>query len=346
MALTESDVWTHLDGLTKPPRSLGRLEELAVRLCLIQGTLSPQTTPRRLVIFAADHEVSSAGVTAWPSSVTGAVVKAMCAGTAASTVLARLTNTDVVVVNVGTFDEPIDARTPTNSTRYRTCRIRAGARNLAAEPALTADEFHRAWEIGAQEAAAAAGDGVAVVLAGEMGIGNTTATSCLTVLLADVPVLTAVGRGAGTDDETLLRKRAIVESATTRARALSRRDQLAAMASVAGFEIIAMAGFFAAAAGLGLTIVLDGAIAGAAALVAEQQSPGTSSCMIAAHLSTEPSHGPALERLGLTPFLDWNLRLGEGTGSLLLLPLLDAAVGMITELAPLSSLGPFEGRVN
>ncbi|MBC7818918.1 MAG: nicotinate-nucleotide--dimethylbenzimidazole phosphoribosyltransferase, partial [Planctomycetaceae bacterium] len=265
MSISLEDIWRHLDGLTKPPRSLGRLEELAARLCLVQQSLSPQTSPRRLVIFAADHGVASAGVTIWPSAVTSLMIRNICEGGAASTVLARQTGTEAVLVNVGTLDDPISEPPPMNSgICYRSRRVCAGTRNLAEEPALTVDEFRQAWDIGAAEARAAAHDQMRVVLAGEMGIGNTTSASCLAMLLADVPLWEAVGRGAGADDATLSRKRNIVEEAVARARALWNSDPLAAMASVAGLEIAAMAGFFVEASVAGMTVILDGSVASAA----------------------------------------------------------------------------------
>lgn len=340
MSLIRDDVWWHLDGLTKPPRSLGRLEELAARLCEVKQTLQPETTPRRLILFAADHGVVRAGVTAWPASVTGLMIHNMCAGGAASTVLARQFGAEVVIFDVGS-NEPQSV--PTSAIgpgiHFHDRRIRAGTRNLAEEPALTVEEFREAWQVGVAAARDAAQDQMRVVLVGEMGIGNTTATSCLAALLADVPLLDVVGPGAGADAETVARKRLVVERAVGRARQLWAADPVAAIASVAGLEIVAMAGCFAEAHARGLTIVLDGAVATAAALITDHQSPEVSRSMIAAHLSAEPCHRAALARLQLTPFLDWNMRLGEGTGALLLLPLLDAAAAMTKHMATLESFG-------
>jgi nicotinate-nucleotide--dimethylbenzimidazole phosphoribosyltransferase len=333
--LTERAICRHLDRLTKPPGSLGRLEDLAVRLCLIQQTLAPKTRPRRLVLFAADHGVVAEGVTAWPATVTHQMVQNIVAGGAASSVLARTTGTDLRVIDVGTLGPDLGP-----AAGYSCRKVRAGSRNLAAEPALTVEEFEQALAIGREEAASAAAEGMRVVAAGEMGIGNSTPASCLTALLAEVPVERAVGRGAGADDLTLARKRAVVEAQRRRwnsSSVVSAREQIAA---VAGLEIAAMAGFFAAAADHDLTVVLDGFIATAAALVAERLRPGTASALIAAHRSAEPGHGTALERLGLVPFLDtWGMRLGEGTGALLLLPLLDAAAAITTEMATLDAAG-------
>ena len=344
MSLSSSDIWQHLNGLTKPPGSLGRLEELAARLCEIQQSLSPQMSPRRLVIFAGDHGVVSSGVSAWPSSVTNLMLINMCQEGAASTVLAAQSGTDVAVVNVGTIDDPI-TEAPTGGIRYQSRRVCHGTRNLAVEPAMSVDEFHEAWLIGEDEARLAVVDRVKVVLAGEMGIGNTTPASCLAMLLANVPLESAVGQGAGANDTSLNVKRTVVDQAVGRARALWNQDPIAAIASVAGLEIVAMAGFFAEAHRHGLTILLDGAVASAAALISEHRLPGVTRSMIAAHLSTEPAHRVVLDKLNLTPFLDWNLRLGEGTGALLLLPLLDAAAVMVSRMATLESFG-IRPRIN
>jgi len=333
--LTAADVRRHLDSLTKPPGSLGRLEALAVRLCVAQQTLAPRTQPRRAVLFAADHGVVAEGVTAWPAEVTTLMVRNIVAGGAASSVLARSTGTDLRVVDVGTLGPPL-----AESAGYACRRVRAGSRNLAREPALSPGEFDQAAAVGREEAAAAARDGAVVVAAGEMGIGNSTPAACLTALLAGVPAGAAVGRGAGADDPTLARKRAVVARAVDAARGRLAADPAAAVAAVAGPEIAAMAGFFQGAAELGLTVVLDGFIATAAALAAERLRPGTAGAMIAAHRSAEPGHAAALAGLGLEPFLDtWDMRLGEATGALLLMPLLDAAAAVVTGMATFASAG-------
>ncbi len=207
------------------------------------------------------------------------------------------------------------------------------------EPALSEAEFDQALQIGRDEAALAQREGMVVVACGEMGIGNTTPAACLSMLLADVPLHEAVGRGAGADDHALGIKQRVVRSAVERARAIENAAPARAIASVAGLEIAAMAGFFIAAHQAGMTIVLDGYVTTAAALIAETLTPGCSGSMIAAHLSAEPGHRGALQRLGLDPFLAWDLRLGEGTGTLLLLPLLDAAAAMCGRMRTLAELG-------
>lgn len=336
-----TDPRARLDSLAKPPGSLGRLEDLAARLCDTQGTLAPRTRPRRAVLFAADHGVVAAGVTAWPSSVTRAMVTTIAGGRAASSALAAASGTELRLVDVGVLGPPLPDG-PTHAAR----RVRDGSRNLALEPALTVAEFRQAVAVGEAEAHAAAAAGVAVVAGGEMGIGNSTPAACLTALLTSLPAAEAVGPGAGADAATLDRKRRVVADAVERARPLLAADPEAAVAAVGGLEIAALAGFYRAAAARKLTVVLDGFIATAAALVAERLWPGTAGAMIAAHRSAEPGHAAALRHLGLDPFLDtWRLRLGEATGALLLLPLLDAAAALMTDVATLAELagGPDGG---
>ena len=325
----------HLDSLAKPPGSLGRLEELAFRLCEVQGSLTPRTTPRRMVIFAADHGVVTEGVSQWNAEVTQLMVAAIVAGKAASSVLAAASGTDLRLVDVGVAGPSLPQH-----PHYFSQKVRLGSRNLAIEPALTVEEFRQAVAIGQEQASEAIRSGIVVVAGGEMGIGNSTVASCLTALLGPASEETVVGRGAGADEATLARKRAVVRCAVERARDLWRQNPESAIASVGGLEVAALAGFYASAAAAGMTIVLDGFIATAAALIAEQLWPGSATRMIAAHQSAEPGHALALQRLGLRPILDnWELRLGEGTGALLLLPLLDSAAALVTRMATLDQLG-------
>ncbi len=341
MPFDSREIWKRIDSLTKPPRSLGKLEELAARLCEIQQTLAPRTSPRRLVLFAADHGVAAAGVTAWPSTVTGLMVQNILKGGAASAVLARQFGTQAVLVDVGTFgsDDGPPLAAAAAGVEYHNCRVRRGTRDLSREPALSSGEFEAALEVGRQQGRQAAADGIRLVAAGEMGIGNTTPSACLAMLLANVPVDHAVGRGAGADDATLNHKRHVVGEAVARARKTWEHDQNGAIAAVSGLEIAAMAGLFIAAHEARLTVVLDGYVASAAALIAEHMCPGTRNSLVASHLSAEGGHRFVLEHLGLAPLLEWNMRLGEGTGALLLMPLLDAAAAMISQMATFEDVG-------
>jgi len=333
--IDDATAWARLDSLAKPQRSLGRLETLAVRLAVIKQRLGPRTRPRRIVLFAADHGVVAQGVSAWPSAVTGLMLGTILAGRATSSALAVAHGCDLRVVDVGAISPPAGAPPPF----FNAASVAPGTADLAVGAAMTLAQFDTAWGVGATEARRACDDGYALLIAGEMGIGNTTSAACLTALLTGIDVDTAVGRGAGADDASMAVKRRVVDAATARARSMLADDARSAVADVAGFEIVAMAGFFATGAALGATLLLDGYVATAAALIAERLAPGTARAMIAAHRSAEPGHRAALAELDLEPLLDWQMRLGEGTGALVALPLLDSAAALLTNVALLADLG-------
>jgi nicotinate-nucleotide--dimethylbenzimidazole phosphoribosyltransferase len=324
---------TRLDALAKPPGSLGMLERLAERLAVTQGTLKPQTRPRRLLIFAGDHGVVAEGVGIWPSTVTAAMIGLVAEGRATSSALARTSDTDLVLVDVGSLAPSHNAGSVVLDRR-----LARGSANLAMKPALTAEQFEAAFQVGAEEARRAVADGCRIVAVGELGIGNTTPAACLISLLTGRDPDGLVGPGAGATEATLARKRQVVATAVARVRPRLAIDPLAAMAEVGGYEIAAMAGAITAAARAGVTVVLDGMVTMAAALIARQLDPSALDTAIAAHTGAEPAHGVALQSLGLQGFIDWHLRLGEGTGALLLMPMLDAAAALLTDVATLSEV--------
>jgi nicotinate-nucleotide--dimethylbenzimidazole phosphoribosyltransferase len=328
----EERAWAHLDGLAKPRRSLGKLEELGVRLASIQRTLRPVVRPRRLVMFAGDHGVVARGVSAWPSEVTGLMVGTILMGRASSSALAAAHDCSVRLVDVGVAR----ARVASGPAFFRDARVASGTRDLSTTPAMTSTQFDAAWQVGVDEAERAVAEGNRVLIAGEMGIGNTTPAACLTMLFTHIGAEIAVGRGAGADDTTLQTKRDIVAAAVARA---STGNTRAAIEALAGFEIVAMAGFFAAGARLGATLLIDGYVATSAALIAWHLHPECVHSMIAGHRSAESGHGAALACLGLEPLLEWNMRLGEGTGALVALPMLDSAAALMCNVAALSDLG-------
>lgn len=331
--IAEAEVRAHLDALAKPRGAMGRLEEVAVRLALSQGRIDPETRPRRLVLFAGDHGCVDDGVSAWPSAVTGVMVGAILGGRATSNALAAAQDCALRLVDVGVAAP----RTTDAPAFFRDARIGDGTASLARGPAMPVDAFAAAWAVGAEEARRAVGEGAAVLIAGEMGIGNTTPAACLTALITGIEADAAVGRGAGADDAVMAAKRAVAAGAVARAR--GEGDARAAIAGICGYEIAAMAGFYAEGARAGVTLLIDGYVATAAALVAERLAPGTARAMIAAHRSAEPGHAAALAALGLAPMLEWDMRLGEGSGALVALPLLDSAAALLRDVARLDAIG-------
>jgi nicotinate-nucleotide--dimethylbenzimidazole phosphoribosyltransferase len=334
MTLTLESIRAHLDALAKPQGSLGMLEQVAARLALVQQSLSPATHPRRIVLFAGDHGVVESGVSAWPSAVTTAMMATIAKGRASSNALARAAKCDLRLIDVGS-ESPLPEPPP---DFFMDHRVAAGTANLANGPAMTVAQFDAAWDIGAREADDAIAQGYRLLLAGEMGIGNTTPAACLTILLTGIDAHRATGKGAGADDTMRAHKERIVADAVAREQPLLSTSPKAAIAALCGFEIAAMAGYYATAAQGGVTILLDGYVTTAAALVAERLAPGTAAQMIAAHLSAEPGHRAALHALGLEPMLEWQMRLGEGTGALTALPLLDAAAALLTDVATLAEV--------
>lgn len=334
MTLTLDIAHAHLNALAKPQGSLGRLERIAARFAVTQQSLTPQAHPRRLTLFAGDHGVLESRVSAWPSAVTTAMMATIAGGRASSNALARAANCDLRLIDVGS----ITPLTSPLASFVSDQRIAGGTQNLAHGPAMNETQFDAAWDVGADAARAAVSDGYVVLVAGEMGIGNTTPAACITMLLAGTDAATATGKGAGTDDAMRAHKQVVIAQAVMRERPMFDANPKAAIAALCGFEIAAMAGYYAAAAQAGVTILLDGYVTTAAALIAERLAPGTASQMIAAHLSAEPGHRAALAALDLEPMLEWEMRLGEGTGALTALPLLDAAAALLADVATLAEI--------
>lgn len=322
----EEQAQARLDSLAKPPGSLGMLERIAVRLCAASGTLAPVTRPRTLVVFAADHGCVASGVSLWPSVVTAAIAKTILSGGAAAGAMARELGVAVRLVDVGMVADVPDHVDLTRAP------VRRATRDMMNEPALTVDEFNAALDAGATAARTVISQGARLLIAGEVGIGNTTAASATVAHICGLTAAEVVGTGAGATPETMAAKTAVITAALQRASSMAGRSGLAA---VAGLETTAMAGFYLEAQRLNTPVVIDGAIAGAAALVAQVLEPASTRTMIASHLSAEPAHTVALQRLGLEPVLDWGMRLGEGTGALAFLPTLDLAAAIVRDMATL-----------
>ena len=305
-----------LDKKTKPRGSLGRLEEVARRVAGIRHDPAPGRLQAAVVVAAADHGVANEGVSAYPQEVTGQMLANFDDGGAAVCVLARIAGASLLVIDAG---------------------VGAPTGNIADGPAMSRADAVRWVEKGMGVADDLARDGVGVVAMGEMGIGNTTAAAALCAALLDVEPTATCGRGTGVDDAGLARKVEVVS------RALSANDRsddpLAVLAALGGFEVAFMCGLALGAAANRQVVLLDGFIATVAALVATRLAPDAADSMIAAHLSPEPGHRLALDALGLEPLLDFDLRLGEGSGAALALPLLDASLAILADMATFESAG-------
>jgi nicotinate-nucleotide--dimethylbenzimidazole phosphoribosyltransferase len=327
-----------LDRLTKPPGSLGRLEELVVALAGISGRPDAPLARRAIVVMAADHGVASQGVSAYPSSVTPQMVANFVAGGAAINALAAAARASLTVVDIGVGSPiPRVRRDPRRGGRLVRMRIRDGTADMTRGPAMRGTEARRAIEAGIELVdVVARRDGLDVLGIGEMGIGNTTAASAVVAALTGLPVAALTGRGTGVDDTTLARKVAAVE----RALAVNRpdpSDPVGVLAAVGGLEIAGLVGLVIGAAARRVPVVLDGFITGAAALAAAALEPAIAPRLLASHRSPEPGHSIVLERLGLRPYLDLGMRLGEGSGAALLIGLLDAACRVRDEMATFES---------
>lgn len=321
------------DQLTKPPRSLGRLEELSIQLASIHGGIEVALDRRAVLVFAGDHGVVAEGVSAYPSEVTPQMVLNFLAGGAAVNAIAHSVGARVVVTDAGVAGE-----IAVDDARLRRLGVRRGTGNMTREPAMTRAETVAAIDGGARVFGDVYAEGVDVVAVGDMGIGNTTAASALVSVFCGVPPPEIVGPGTGIDDGGLRRKARAIETAL----ALHRpdpADPVGVLAAVGGLEIAAIAGAVLAAAGARVPVVLDGHIATAGALVAQALAPASVGYMFAGHRSQEPGHTVALQRLGVRPILDLEMRLGEGTGALLAMPILAAAAAVLQRMSTFEEAG-------
>jgi nicotinate-nucleotide--dimethylbenzimidazole phosphoribosyltransferase len=321
-----------LDCLTKPQGSLGKLEELARRVAVIQGRVPPRLGRKVLFVFAADHGITHQGVSAYPREVTAQMTTNLLRGGAAINVLARHHGVATEIVDVG-VDHDF-----TGSLGLRHHKIRRGTANFAHGPAMTHEEAARSVELGIQLAGEVARENVFVLSAGDMGIGNTSSAAAILCAITGAAPANVVGRGTGIDDLTLARKIDAVERGLETNRP-DVHDALDVLAKIGGLEIGAITGMILGAAARHIPMVLDGYVAGAAALLAQAFSPHVRDILIASHLSAEKGHRQMLEQLELTPVLDLSLRLGEGTGACILMGLIEAAVKIMGEMATFKSAG-------
>ena len=329
---SENAAQERLDALTKPQGSLGKLEELARRIAVIQGKVPPRLGRKLLFVFAADHGVTQEGVSAYPKDVTAQMTYNFLNGGAAINVLARHHRVDTEVVDVG-VDYDFAAL-----PGLRNATVRRGTANFARGPAMTRAEAVRAVELGIELSREAAAENVFLLGAGDMGIGNTSSAAAILCALTGMAPAAAVGRGTGIDDAGLTRKIAAIEKGLDLNRP-DAEDPIDVLSKVGGLEIGAITGVILGAAAFRLPMLLDGFISGAAALLAQRLCPHVRDFLFASHLSAERGHGLMLDELKLMPVLDLQMRLGEGTGACLLMGLIEAAVRIMDEMATFESAG-------
>lgn len=320
--------------LTKPPGSLGRVEDLGIQLAGITGQVPPPPPyPATVAVFAADHGVHAQGVSPWPQEVTAQMVVNFLNQGAAINVLAHQAGAEVVVVDVGVAaDLPAAQGLLDRKVAY-------GTRDLAVEPAMAEGLLWRALDIGAEVATGLVAQGARCLLTGDMGIANTTPSTALIVSLTGRRAGDITGPGAGLDDAAVPLKATVIAEAAARARELHGDNPLGILCEVGGFEHAALVGYILAGAALGVPVVLDGVIAAAALLVASRLVPGVEASVIAGHRSVERGSSAVLEELAMAPVMDLDLRLGEGTGAVLALPVLDAATRVMAEMATFDQAG-------
>ena len=343
--VTMVDALREMSAKTKPLGALGHLEIVGARLAVLQQSLKPRIEKARVCVFGADHGVSDEGVSAYPRAVTAEMMKNFSRGGAAINAIARSANVEVEVINVG-----VDADL-TELAHVREALVRRGTRNLAMEPAMTSDELDAAVAVGASAARRARSNAVAVLGLGEMGIGNTTSASALLCALEGASPERAVGRGTGVDDDRFARKRDVVNRAVSLHCSSSPLEARQALRRLGGLEIAAMTGAALEGSRLGLAIVADGFISSTAVLAAlhlARQQSADDQRMLArslffAHRSAELGHRLVLEHCGTfdgvdaTPLLDLGMRLGEGSGAALAIPLLRAAAAIMRDMATFES---------
>lgn len=320
-------------NLTKPAGSLGRLEEISIKLAGMKANPLPDVQRKAVIVMAADHGVTLEGVSAYPSDVTFQMVLNFLRGGAAINVLARQAGASVTIVDIGVASD-FDPALPGLLHR----KVARGTRNMAQGPAMTRAEAEKALAEGMDVLAQVADQGLDLLATGDMGIGNTTPSAAIAAVLTGLPVSQVTGRGTGVDDAGLARKVKIIEQAI----ALNQpdpQDALDVLCKVGGFEIAGLAGVMIAAASRRIPVVVDGFISAAAALIAVGLVPDVRNYLFSGHRSVEIGHQAMLRQLGLEPLLDINLRLGEGTGAALAFHLMEASVRILREMATFDEAG-------
>jgi nicotinate-nucleotide--dimethylbenzimidazole phosphoribosyltransferase len=320
------------ENLTKPPGSLGMLEELSIRLAGMTGDPRPKFPRKAVIVMASDHGVAAEGVSAFPSEVTAQMVYNFLGGGAAINALARQAGARVVVVDIGVG---ADFEAAEGLVRRK---IAKGTRNFREEPAMTVQQTEQAITTGIEIVQAEIQAGLDIVATGDMGIGNTTPAAAITAVFTGFPTAQVTGRGTGVDEQGLQRKIKAIEQAIDRHHP-DPGDPIDVLSKVGGFEIAGLAGVMLGAAAQRVPVVVDGFISGAAAMAAVRLAPDTKTYLIASHQSVESGHAAILNDLGLRPLLNLDLRLGEGTGAVLAFHLVEAATRILDEMATFSEAG-------
>lgn len=317
-----------LDQKTKPPGSLGQLEKIAAQLSAIQGSLTPDTTKARTVIFAGDHGVVAEGISAYPQEVTRQMLLNFAAGGAAINAICNAHQIELEVINTGVSGEAVDG--------VLNYKIADGTANFCKFSAMTEPQLQQALTAGDEAINRANEQGVKIVAIGEMGIGNTTSAAAIVSAICKAPSADTVGRGTGLDDAGVLHKQKIVDQSLT---LHTRRSSISILQNLGGFEIAAMCGAMLKSVDTPIAIVVDGYIATAAALCATEINPEVHQHLIFAHQSAEPGHLIALSHLNANPLLQLELRLGEGSGAALAIPLIRSAAAILNDMATFESAG-------
>ena len=333
-----AEATARLASLATPPGALGRLGELGVWLSACQGEVPPRPVEHvRLVIFAGDHGVAAHGVSAFPSAITGAMVRTFLAGRAGVSALAEVHGVSVRVLDLGVDEDFADLPDDVRAT-LTAHKIRRGSGAIHLEDALTREQVQAALAVGAAVAAEEVAAGCDVLLSGDMGIGNTTPAAALVAAGLGLPAEEVVGRGTGIDDAGLARKAEVVQTALDRAGARA-DDPIETLAALGSADLAATTGYLLAAAEAGVPVLLDGLMSVACALTATRIDPAAGGWFAAGHRSTEPAQMLALDKLGLVPLIDLSMRLGEGSGAVAAVPVVRSAVAVLRDVALLSELG-------
>lgn len=321
--------------LIKPPGSLGLLEEISIKIAGIQGKEKPELSRKAVIVFASDHGVAEEGVSAYPQEVTAQMVANFCAGKAAINVISRCVDADVYVVDIGVVKD-------LNHPEIINRKVRKGTSNFTRGPAMTREEAVQTILAGAEVAEELFKQGYQMFAPGDMGIGNTTASSAIISCITGKPVEACVGKGTGVSEAGLKKKVRAIKRAFE-INSPSPDDPLDVLAKVGGFEIAAICGAFLGSARKRMVGVIDGLISSAGALLACSFSPRVRDFLFASHLSVEPAHLIALNQIGLKPLLDLKMRLGEGTGAALAFPLLEASAATLGEMLTFEEGGVSRG---